>query len=163
MVFATGEFLYSNGICRDWHGRTLAEIQHPRRGSWRTLFLTGDDRVRLLRPDGGLVLTTVFAGETAVRDVPVEDSSEKPIGIIRKRGGDFAVEDASGVTIGGIHIDRNNHVMSDLRRQTIALGAEGPDAWRIDMRPGISDTDARLFVAFVMVMDEALHRPGAIG
>lgn len=159
MVFGTGAFLYSHGMCRGWNGETLAEIQYPR-GSWRTLFLGSDNRVRLTRPDGGLVLTTVFPRGTPVQDVPVEDASETHVGTVRRRGRDYTVEDASAMTIGDIRVDRNNHVMTDLQRRTIALGSERPDAWRIDLQPGISETDTRLFLAFVMAIDEANTRPG---
>jgi hypothetical protein len=161
MLFGTGGFLYVNGMCRDWNGGILAETRYPR-SSWRTLFLTTDDRVRLHRPDGELLLTTVFPDGTTVRDVPVEDASGTSVGTIRKRGADFTVENASKMRIGDIRVDRNSHVMTDLRRQTVALGAERPDAWRIDLRPGISDTETRLFLAFIMAMDARPHTTGPI-
>ncbi|URM96344.1 hypothetical protein LUW76_19530 [Actinomadura madurae] len=160
MLFGTGEFLYSQGMCRGWNGEILAEIRQPR-GSWRALFLGAGDRVRLARPDGAPILTTVLPRETPVRDVPVEDASGTLIGTIRKRGRDFTVENSLSVPIGDIRFDRNTHVMTDLHRHSIALGAQRPDnAWRIDLRPGIPDTDARLFLAFVIVMDETLRRTG---
>ncbi|MEO3826960.1 hypothetical protein [Actinomadura sp. B10D3] len=159
MLFGTGEFLYYQGVCRAWNGELLAEIRQPR-GSWRTLFLGAGDRVRLARPDGAPILTTVLPRGTPVRDVPVEDASRTLVGTIRRRGRDFIVENSLSVPIGDIRFDRNTHVMTDLHRHSIALGAQRPDsAWRVDLRPGISNTDARLFLAFVMVMDETSRTP----
>jgi hypothetical protein len=157
MLFGTGEFFYSQGTCRGWNGEILAEARQPR-GSWRTLFLGAGDRVRLARPDGAPILTTAIPRETAIRDVPVEDPSGAPIGTIRKRGRDFIVENNLSVPIGDIRYDRNTHIMTDSHRHPIARGTPRPDnVWRIELRPRISDRDACLFLAFVMVMDEVVR------
>ncbi|WP_030173570.1 hypothetical protein [Spirillospora albida] len=162
MLFSTGELLYANGTFANWAGEVLAEMRHPR-GTWRTLFLTTDDRVRLVRPDGDLVLRTVLPDGSTVRRVPVEDALEDPCGTVRRHRRGYTVEDSSGAPTGTIAVDGNTYVMSDAQQQAMGSGTERPDAWQIELSPRISDTGARLFLAFVMAMDEALHHPGDFG
>lgn len=169
-LLGTHELLYPHGELKDWNGRRYAELRYPR-GSWRTLFMTSDTKVRLIRPDGSALVAIEPPDSPTIKTFPVWDGGNERIGTFERRRrlsfkDSFEVLDANGTLIGtaqGNGSDSQYKFSDSTDRQIAVCGLQGADTWSIDLVPDLSKTWTLLVIGFAIAAGEAATKLPDIG
>ncbi|MFI0350670.1 hypothetical protein [Actinomadura sp. 9N407] len=168
-LLGTRELLYSHGDLKDWDGTSFADLRYPR-GTWRTLFMTTDQKVRLIRPDGSVLLSIERPEGRKVKTVPVWDGQDQRVGTIKSQGGlrltseAFNVLDGAGDILGAIRGShaRQKYEVFEADDQKVASTVLQGDTWAIDLEPNLTDDWTRLIVGFTVAAMEADLNPPQI-
>ncbi|MCW2903554.1 MAG: hypothetical protein JWO67_5819 [Streptosporangiaceae bacterium] len=145
----------------DSAGEELARIVRPR-WSLKKLFSRTQEEIRLVRPDGTVLLSLPEQTDSGIRSLWMRNADGARVGLVERRGrmgltgGTLNVSDATGQAMGTIATDSayQSFTARDPQGEEVAAAMLGGQTWTMRLHRELPDTWQAVFLAVVVAAEE---------